>query len=150
MKALLAVHLLCSIGMFGVIWIVQLVHYPLFDRVELESYPEFQKAHEARISFVVLPMMLGELATGIWLAFDCPAGLKQVWWVGLGLIGLAWATTFFLSVPAHRILANGFDVEAHRRLVLTNWLRTIAWTGHAGVAIYGAFAMLDGHLTETN
>jgi hypothetical protein len=31
-------------------------------------------------------------------------------------------------VPQHAALGAGFDEAAHRTLVLTNWLRTVAWT----------------------
>jgi hypothetical protein len=33
-----------------------------------------------------------------------------------------------LQVPLHTRLARGFDPAAHRQLVRTNWLRTLAWT----------------------
>ena len=143
MKLLLATHLLCSIGMFGVIWIVQLVHYPLFDRVDRDDYVSFQRAHEARISFVVLPLMLGELVTGIFLVTAATAESRTIWLIGIGLVGVAWLSTFLLSVPSHQTLGTGFDPEAHSKLVSTNWIRTFAWSAHAILALYGAFVMLD-------
>lgn len=141
-KAILAAHLLCSIGMFGVIWVIQLVHYPLFDRVDREDYASFQQAHEARISFVVVPLMLGELTTAIALVMLAPVVTRIVWLSGLALVAVAWLATFAFSVPAHQSLGAGFDIEAHNRLVSTNWIRTLAWTGHAVVAIYGTFLVL--------
>jgi hypothetical protein len=36
--------------------------------------------------------------------------------------------TFFISVPFHNRLAQGFDYIAIDGLVRTNWLRTLAWT----------------------
>lgn len=143
MKITLAAHLLCSLGMFGVIWIVQLVHYPLFDRVDKDDYVSFQQAHEARISFVVLPLMLGELLSGIALATAAADEVRPIWWLGLLLIAVAWMATFLLSVPAHQTLGNGFDPVAHRRLVSTNWIRTAAWSIHAILVLYAAFAMLE-------
>lgn len=140
MKLVLAIHLLSTIGMFGVIWIVQLVHYPLFDRVDTARYIEFQQAHEARISLVVVPLMLGELATSVLLAAHYRAAPHAiVWYLGLGCVLAAWASTFLLSVPEHQALARGFDAAAHARLVSTNWIRTACWTAHALIAIYGTF-----------
>jgi hypothetical protein len=50
--------------------------------------------------------------------------------------------TVVASVPAHRALGDGFDASAHARLVTTNWLRTVAWTAHGGVAIGMLFVLL--------
>ena len=49
-------------------------------------------------------------------------------WLGLGLLGLIWLSTWRLQVPRHGELAHGFDARAHCRLVDTNWIRTIAWS----------------------
>ena len=43
--------------------------------------------------------------------------------------------TVALSVPAHGVLAGGFDAAAHARLVGTNWLRTAAWTVGAATSL---------------
>ena len=144
MKTLLATHLLCTLGMFGVIWIVQLVHYPLFDRAERSGFAAFEASHSSRITFVVGPLMLGELATAALLV----ARLKDdetawVWWAGLGMVGLLWASTALLSVPEHNRLGGGWDAAAHRRLVVTNWPRTILWTARSVLALYGTFRLLD-------
>jgi hypothetical protein len=36
----------------------------------------------------------------------------------------------------HNALANGFDAQAHARLVDTNWIRTLAWTARGIFALY--------------
>ena len=41
-----------------------------------------------------------------------------------------------LQVPQHRILEGGFDPAAHRFLVSSNWVRTIAWTARGVVALF--------------
>jgi hypothetical protein len=33
-----------------------------------------------------------------------------------------------LQVPLHQKLSSGFDAAVHRRLVATNWWRTVGWT----------------------
>ena len=53
------------------------------------------------------------------------------------LMIVIWVATIALSVPCHEKLSLGFDASAHRRLVLTNWIRTIAWTLR-GLLILGA------------
>jgi len=44
-------------------------------------------------------------------------------------------STGFWQVPAHRRLEGGFDVATHRRLVQTNWVRTVAWSARAVIAL---------------
>jgi hypothetical protein len=38
-------------------------------------------------------------------------------------------------VPAHRRLSEGYDDEIVRRLVRTNWVRTIGWSSRVVVAL---------------
>lgn len=61
--------------MTGVIWTVQIVHYPLFAGVGPDRFLDYARAHTARIIRLVAPVMLVELATGAWLALDPPAGI---------------------------------------------------------------------------
>jgi hypothetical protein len=37
-------------------------------------------------------------------------------------------STARLQVPCHRKLARGFDADVARRLVATNWIRTVCWS----------------------
>jgi hypothetical protein len=45
-------------------------------------------------------------------------------------------STFAVQVPLHARLAAGFDPQAHRRLVLTNWWRTAAWSLRSLLALW--------------
>jgi uncharacterized membrane protein len=123
------VHLAATGVMIGVIWFVQVVHYPLMALVGRDGYPAYQAAHQRGTTFVVVPPMLLELATGAWLALrPAPFLSASAAWTGLALLAVAWLSTFFLQVPQHRRLEAGFDAAAHRRLVRDNWIRTAAWT----------------------
>ncbi len=130
--------------MIGIIWFVQVVHYPLFSRVGVDGYPAYQAAHSRLTTFVVAPPMLLELGTGIWLALRPPSYFPPALaWAGLALIGTIWLSTFLLQVPMHGRLERGFDAAAHRRLVLGNWLRTVAWTAR-GVIVLVVLARVAG------
>jgi len=48
-------QVVASVGMFGVIWIVQVVHYPLMRFVSGREFARFETAHRLRISWVVGP-----------------------------------------------------------------------------------------------
>lgn len=122
-------HLAATGTMFGLIWIVQVVHYPLFAEVGPERFTVYEAHHQVLITWIVLPAMTIELVTGVILTLRPPPPLPAaaLWW-GLGLIGVVWLSTAFLQVPLHRLLSAGFDADVHARLVGTNWIRTAAWT----------------------
>jgi hypothetical protein len=118
--------------MTGVIWIIQIVHYPLFAGVGPDRYAAYQHRHMRRITAIVAPAMFVEAATALAAALWPPPGVPALaTWAGLLLVVLLWLSTALLQVPAHRRLTQGFDPAAHRRLVATNWLRTTLWTTRA-------------------
>ena len=144
MKALLLLHLLATLTMFGAILIVQVVHYPLFSGVGAERWAAYEAAHQTRITWVVGPAMLLELGTAVALVWMRPTGLP-LWmlWSGLALVGVIWASTAFVQVPLHTTLMVGFDGDAHARLVGTNWIRTAAWTLRTGLVLWMTALLLD-------
>ena len=134
---ILLVHAAATLAMFGVILMVQWVHYPLFRHVGAADYSVYQAEHMRRITWIVGPLMSIELGTAVALAWAPPAGVPP--WqagVGLGLVVLIWGTTGFVQVPLHAALTEGFDPAAHRRLVRTNWIRTLAWALRAGLVLW--------------
>jgi hypothetical protein len=123
--------------MVGLIWFVQLVHYPLMDRAERASFAEYSRLHSQRTTWIVFPPMLLELVTSVWIALRPPAGVDPAEAiVGCGLVGVIWLSTFSLQVPQHRRFEQGFDAGAHRRLVRTNWIRTTAWTARGALTLW--------------
>jgi hypothetical protein len=125
-----------TLAMTGLIWFVQVVHYPLLGRVGPAGYTAYQREHQRRTTLVVAPIMLLEAATAALLLWQCPGGIHSALpWLGVALLLIIWLSTAFLQVPAHRRLESGFDAAAHRRLVVTNWLRTTAWTARGGLVL---------------
>lgn len=141
--ALVLAHLFATLTMFGVIWIVQLVHYPLFAGVGSDGFTAYEASHQARITWIVLPAMLLELGTAILLVMQRPS-VVPLWlvWLGLALVGIVWLSTAFVQVPLHTTLSAGFDGEAHTRLVASNWVRTAAWSLRAGLALWMAALLM--------
>lgn len=132
---LLAVHAFATLSMTGVAWMVQLVHYPLFARVAPEGFGEFEREHQARIGPLVAPLILLEGATAVGIVVLAPPSVAP-WaaWLGLALAVTLWWSTWRLQVPLHARLESGWDADAHRRLVSTSWLRTVAWTARGVLA----------------
>jgi hypothetical protein len=130
MTWLTTLHLLAAAMMAGVLWVVQLAVYPLFDGVGAGFGP-YHRRYTAGMGLVVGPLMVLELATAaaLWAL-----GLRgAVFGASLLLLAGVWVITFAVQVPLHRRLAGGYDPAAHRRLVRSNWVRTIAWTARAGL-----------------
>lgn len=132
----LLVHLGATLFMAGVIWYVQIVHYPMFDMADRAGFAAWEARHSALTTWVVAPAMLVEAATGLWLAASPPRGSDAAaLWLGVALLAVVWLATAFLSVPLHGRLSAGWDAEAHRLLVATNWVRTTAWSLRAALVL---------------
>ena len=139
---LFLVHTFTTLAMTGVIWFVQLVHYPLFEKVGSDHFVAYEKAHMHRTGMLVMPLMFGELLTGILLCFLGVQGIFQhLLWIGLGLIGINWLITFLLFVPMHRALSQKFSLSLCRRLVYFNWLRTAVWSLRSILLSWGIYAL---------
>lgn len=119
--------------MTGLIWFVQVVHYPLFGAVGAEAFTRYHALHTTRTTLVVAPLMLTEAACALWLVWARPGPAA---WIGAALVAVVWLATFGLSVPRHEVLSGGFDSGAAEALVATNWVRTLAWTARAGLAVW--------------
>jgi uncharacterized membrane protein len=137
MTWILKLNLAATLYMTGLIWFVQLVHYPLFSKVGGGSFAAYESLHRYWTGFAVGPAMLLELLTAVLLVMEPAPALRGSWaWAGLALVAVVWASTFFLQVPEHDVLQHGFDARSHQRLVMTNWIRTAAWTLRAGLLLW--------------
>ena len=119
--------------MTGIIWYVQLVHYPLFAEVGEDTWFTYHADHERRTGWVVAPLMIVELGTAAAIVVIGGHGVLTL--VGLVLAAATWVLTFALAVPLHRRLNATRDPAVIQRLVTINWLRTAAWTAHGLIAL---------------
>ena len=129
---LLLAHAGVTCFLAGLIWTIQVVHYPLFARVGAGAFAGYERAHTSRITWVVAPVMFAELGLAIALLALVGGALA---WAGAGLLAVIWVSTFAVQVPAHARLAGGFDARAHARLVSSNWVRTIAWSARSVISL---------------
>lgn len=126
-KALTFVQIVTTFGMFGVIWVIQLVHYPAFAYAEAGSFARLHQLHTTGISLLVVPLMLAELGAAVGLCV-LPDNVQLWQWVLLGLVLLLWLSTFLLQVPLHSQLGQRLDPQIVHKLVQTNWIRTVLWS----------------------
>ncbi len=128
----LAAHAFVTLFMTGLIWFVQVVHYPLFERVGKAEFVGYEQQHMRRTGWVVMPPMLLELGLAAVLVWS-PGGTQA--WCGLILLAIIWLSTAVGQVPMHNRLERGFDQVAHRRLVWGNWIRTVGWSLRGVLAV---------------
>ena len=122
--------------MLGLIWFVQLVHYPLFLRADPQAFASFENEHATRTGWIAAPLMATELLSSLCLLRQSlrPASISSTEAaLGLALVGVLWASTVFLQIPLHNHLQRGYDREAMHRLIAGNWVRTVAWTLRAAL-----------------
>ena len=124
---LLLAHLISTWFMTGLIWLVQIVHYPLFTFVDKSNYTSFQNAHMLRIGMLVIPVMSIELITGLLLIYWPNKHSTFFIWNAVLLV-LIWILTFGVFTFIHGSLRRGYDGILIRKLVLFNWIRTGLWS----------------------
>jgi len=125
MVSLFFVQFFCCAFLTGLIWLVQVVHYPAFEFVKENKFASFHAFHSRSIAYIVAPVMLAELTTALILAWLMG---NLFFTVNLLTVVALWLLTGLVSVPIHKKLAREFDSASVRALVSTNWPRTLLWS----------------------
>ena len=122
-------HLVATWFMVGVVWMVQVVHYPLFTSVGASGFTGYEHRHTRRMGALIAVPAVGEVVLALLLVIVRPDGVA-IWaaWVAGALLAAIWVVTLLVQVPIHRAQSDRHDERLIGRLVRTNWLRTIAWT----------------------
>jgi len=128
-------HATATAVMLGVVWYAQLIRYPSFNQIPADQFAQFHRRYTTRIGFIVAPAMIVELWSGFYLLFITSGMSRILIGFSLFILALIWISTAFVQVPCHNSLSRGFQVITHRRLVATNWYRTIGWTLRAVLII---------------
>ncbi|MDZ4658262.1 MAG: hypothetical protein SH868_11850 [Bythopirellula sp.] len=128
-ELLLLLQFASSLFMTGLIWFVQLVHYPLMKFADAQQFSSFCQAHQNRTTWVVAGPMFLELGTALWLFASSPLMRQSLAYQGaLVLLIVIWISTIVRQMPLHQKLLRGYDAECIECLVRSNWMRTMAWT----------------------
>lgn len=130
------IHLVSSFMMIGIIWLVQIINYPLFALVPEQFFKEYHKKHLTRSQWIIVPLMLIELLSGFLLLFwYIPQVSYWLYLLNFFLIFLVWIETFLIQAPKHNQLQASHSQKSIEQLVNLNWLRTITWSLHGLVLI---------------
>lgn len=123
---LFLIHFASTLYLLGLIFVIQFVHYPSFIYVSEKDFSHFEKFHTSKMGLIVAPIMLLELFTALFLILFFDTSLL---FLLLSLmILIIWLTTISLSVPCHHQLLQGKDLAVIKKLIKTNWPRTLLWT----------------------
>jgi len=131
----LIAHLGGTALMVGFIWTIQLLSYPMMAAVPADDFPAYEAAHTRRVTHTLAVIAPLEVATAAGVALFVDAVPN---WLSIGagaLLAAIWVSTGLFYAPLHGRLSAGFDPALHRRLVTTNWVRTIAWTARGAAAV---------------
>ncbi len=125
-----------SLMMTGLIWLVQVVHYPSFHHIDQTQFRQFSTFHTQNITYIVMPLMAVELLSSLVLVIRNPDPFNLSM---IALLAIIWLSTAFISVPCHNQLAHGYNAEVVDHLIRTNWIRTIAWTIKSALLVWTLF-----------
>ena len=129
------IHIAFTCIMVGVIWVMQLVHYPSFHFIDSNRYRSFQEFHMEKISFVVVPVMLLEMGSGLIMIY-----LKHkeslLFLISMLVLIFIWIITAVFFTTLHGKLTRGYDSLTVDCLVRINWLRTWLWTSRLFILLY--------------
>lgn len=122
---IIILEIFTTFSLLGLIWTIQLVHYPSFRYVSETKFKEFILFHGRSISLIVMPLMIVELVIAVLISNQNPDVLS---FIKLALVACVWLSTFTLSVPRHSKLLKMRDEKIIESLIKTNWPRTILWS----------------------
>ena len=129
MSSILLINIFSAFFATGLIWTIQLVHYPSMRFVSRDKFELFHSFHQLRISIIAMPLMAIELITTIILFMqNIENESSLIFKINLIIVTLIWFSTFFIQVPLHQKLSKGKKTSLIDKLVLTNWFRTVLWT----------------------
>lgn len=131
------VQIFCTFAMTGIIWFVQIVHYPLMRKVGKGRFVRYTQTHFVLTAFVVGPLMLLEAVAVVYgLLQPTPWITNDAAQLGAILLLVIWISTFALHLPQHRRLEREFEARAYRRLLFGNWIRCYAWSFRSIVLVF--------------
>ena len=131
MMSLSLMNFIVTSAMTGILWLIQIVHYPMFEGLAELDFLKWHEFHSRRITYIVGPLMVLDLLVSIYLSYLLRSPLS---YLAAALTIFVWLMTFLVSVPLHTKLGRSDRASqiarevVIARLVATNWPRTIAYS----------------------
>ena len=121
---LILLNIFVSTFMLSLILITQIVSYPLFLKVNFSNLETYHSDYVKRISLIVMPFMMVELLVALLLLIYLES-LQSIF--SMILLIAIFLSTYFIQVPIHSKITNSTNTLILKKLINTNWLRTIPW-----------------------
>ncbi|MCB1109935.1 MAG: hypothetical protein KDK64_03065 [Chlamydiia bacterium] len=122
------VQLVVTWMIVGIMWFLQVVHYPLYRKIK-EGFVEYERSHIRRAALLIGPIMLIEAITAILLIGASTEGtLTKLAGANLILLIFIWLSTFLFQINQHQKLSVRFSHKILQGLIHCNWIRTLLWT----------------------
>ncbi|MBK8467307.1 MAG: hypothetical protein IPL32_15930 [Chloracidobacterium sp.] len=135
----------------GASFIESFVNYPTWKLIGPNEFLTYHNAISPLIiGYLVAPMVLGTLLTGLLLWFRPQAIPVWALWTAFGLQVFVWISTVTIQIPIQIELSNsGLSIPAIDKLLITNfWLRRIPYTIDAGLFVWMMSLLLRTHYSE--
>jgi hypothetical protein len=108
---------------------MQVLHYPLFDRVGRDAFAVYEIKYNRRFRLLLGPGIALVTVTTVVQLFTRPASTSLIDVIReVVLLVVIVVSTVLYQAPQHARLSAGFDPAAYRTLVRSNWVRTVAWS----------------------
>jgi hypothetical protein len=139
----LILHLIATSAYCTLLWLVQVLVYPQFQRVPEGAFADYHRDHCQRIGWMVGPTVLAEGVTALLVAIQFFSTQPVLQTLSLGTFILGSLLTGLIFVPLHRHLeAEGRDPVRIQRLIRMNWLRTAVGTLRLSLVLAMVFMVL--------
>ena len=128
----LQLHVFSTLFMTGVIWFMQVIYYPSFRILDTDRISQATQLYRQRAAWVIMPVMLVEMSTGILLmssSWVTQYGKSLV--ANLAILFLIWGITLVKMSPLHSRLSSEMEEGTIQSLISTNGLRTVLWTARS-------------------
>ena len=125
MSEIIILNLFLSSFMFGLIVTTQLVTYPLFSSISSSGFTNYHFNYVSKISRIAGPAMLLELIIASFLFYNFGNLFSKLIFLVTILIFLS---TLLIQVPIHDRIKYKANNLLFKKLVMTNWIRTLLWS----------------------
>jgi hypothetical protein len=134
-----------AVAMFnvGIIWLTQLVVYPVWALVGEQEWRTYHDAHERRLpATVYVPHGVGILGSALLVGRPPDGVATPLVWLALALPLAMVAGTATYWAPLQIRLSAGLDRRLLRRLLATHWIRVALISAHGAVLCWIATVAL--------
>ena len=119
----------------GVILTTQFVSYPLFLKIDSKKIKLYHTFYTKYISYIVIPLMSIELFLNLSNLYHNITIYPRYYISTLALF-FVWLSTILIQLPLHRDINFYYRKFFIEKLIKSNWIRTVLWSGKLLILIF--------------